>query len=181
MNALKEWASVVRALEKGDQTVILRKGGILETTSGFKIESKRFLLFPTYEHQEIEHVKPHFRNYIEYVKNNLPSNGHIKITSYVDVIEEIDITSTEKIDELSPFHIWSESYIKARMNWMPEKPIKAVFLSVYKVPEFEIPTKSEYQGCKSWVNINEEIQTGEPVLSETELDSKLKLFREIVN
>jgi len=31
MNALKEWATVVNDLENGKQTVILRKGGILET------------------------------------------------------------------------------------------------------------------------------------------------------
>jgi len=49
MDALKEWATVVKALENGDQTIILRKGGILETSSGFKIESKKFFLFPTYE------------------------------------------------------------------------------------------------------------------------------------
>ena len=39
MNGLKEWATVVKALELGKQTVILRKGGILETASGFNIES----------------------------------------------------------------------------------------------------------------------------------------------
>ena len=33
MDALKEWATVVKALEQGKQTVILRKGGILETAS----------------------------------------------------------------------------------------------------------------------------------------------------
>ena len=58
MEGLKEWATVVKALEQGKQTVILRKGGILETASGFKIESKKFFLFPTWEHQEIKHVKP---------------------------------------------------------------------------------------------------------------------------
>ncbi len=42
MNALKEWATVVKALESGNQTVLLRKGGILETSSGFKLESKSF-------------------------------------------------------------------------------------------------------------------------------------------
>jgi len=41
VESLKEWASVVKALENGDQTVILRKGGILETASGFKLESKK--------------------------------------------------------------------------------------------------------------------------------------------
>ncbi|MEK6943919.1 MAG: DUF1802 family protein, partial [Thermoproteota archaeon] len=34
MDALKEWTTIVKALEGGDQTVILRKGGILETDSG---------------------------------------------------------------------------------------------------------------------------------------------------
>ena len=58
MDALKEWATVVNALENGKQTVILRKCGILETSSGFKVESKKFFLFPTWEHQEEKHVKP---------------------------------------------------------------------------------------------------------------------------
>ena len=48
MEGLKEWATVVKALEQGKQTVILRKGGILETASGFNVESKKFFLFPTW-------------------------------------------------------------------------------------------------------------------------------------
>ncbi|MBI3254670.1 MAG: DUF1802 family protein, partial [Nitrosarchaeum sp.] len=71
----------------------------------------------------------------------------------------------------------SESYIKERMNWMPEKPIKAVFLKVYKVPEVKIPIRSEYHGCKSWININEEIPVGEAVLSEIEIESRLNKFK----
>ena len=53
MKALKEWATVVKALENGNQTILLRKGGILETT-GFNVNSKKFFLFPTYEHQDNE-------------------------------------------------------------------------------------------------------------------------------
>ena len=69
MEALKEWATVVKALEQGKQTVILRKGGILETASGFKIESKKFLLFPTWEHQETRHVKPEYQNFLNQTLN----------------------------------------------------------------------------------------------------------------
>ena len=69
MEALKEWATVVKALENGDQTVLLRKGGILETASGFKIESKKFLFFPTFEHQESKHIKNSFQKYFDQVKN----------------------------------------------------------------------------------------------------------------
>jgi len=181
MDALKEWATVVHALEKGEQTVILRKGGILETDSGFKILSKKFLLFPTFEHQEEKNLKSQFHNYLDFVKKNLPQNEYNKITSYAEIIDEIDLRSQEKINSLSQFHIWSESYIKERMNWMPEKPIKAIFLKVYKVPEITIPIKSEYHGCKSWININEDIQEGKPVLNDLELNLRLKKFREIVN
>ena len=181
MYALKEWATIVTALENGEQTVILRKGGILETESGFKIEAKKFLLFPTFEHQEEKNLKPQFHNYLDIVKQNRPQNKHNRITSYAEVVDEVDIISKEKINALSQFHIWSDSYIDERVNWMSEKPIKTVFLKVYKIPEIEIPIKSEYHGCKSWININEDIQTGKPVLSEEELNSRLQKFKEIVN
>ena len=181
MDALKEWATVITALENGEQTVILRKGGILETESGFKIEAKKFLLFPTFEHQEEKNLKPQFHNYLDIVKQNHPQNEHNKITSYAEVVDEVDIKSQEKVKALSDFHIWSDTYIDERVNWMSEKPIKAVFLKVYKIPEMEIPIKSEYHGCKSWININEDIQTGKPVLSEEELNSRLQKFKEIVN
>ena len=181
MYALKEWSTIVTALENGEQTVILRKGGILETESGFKIEAKKFLLFPTFEHQEEKNLKPQFHNYLDIVKQNRPQNEHNKITSYAEVVDEVDIISKEKINALSLFHIWSDSYIDERVNWMSEKPIKTVFLKVYKIPEIEIPIKSEYHGCKSWININEDIQTGKPVLSEEELNSRLQKFKEIVN
>lgn len=181
MDALKEWATVVTALESGKQTVILRKGGILETASGFKIIAKKFILFPTFEHQEEKNLKPEFHNYLDIIKQNHPQNEHNKITSYAEVIDEVDIQSQEKIKALSDFHIWSNSYINERVNWMPDKPIKAVFLKVYKIPAKEIPIKSEYHGCKSWININEDIQTGKAVLSNEELNSRLQKFKEIVN
>jgi hypothetical protein len=181
MNALKEWATVVSALESGDQTVLLRKGGILEAASGFVIESKKFLLFPTYEHQSFDNIKPQFAHHLESAMAKKPNEGTNKITSYAEVVAQADVTSEKKINELSKFHIWSDSYIKTRMNWMPDKATKAVFLKTYKVPEFEITSKPEYQGCKSWIDINANQISGEAVLNDSELSSRLKEFEEIIN
>jgi len=181
MKSLKEWATVVKALENGNQTVILRKGGILETSSGFNMESKKFLLFPTFEHQELSHIKPQFQDYLKNVKENIPKEGYNKLSSYAEVIDDVEVSSVDKINELSPFHIWSDSYIVERINWMPEKPMRVALLRVYKIPEFNIPLKSEYQGCKSWIDINAHTETGTSVLSDSELDSRVKKFREIVN
>src|ERR1700740_3298907 len=54
--AFKEWAIIVDALGRGEQIVILRKGGISEGRGGFKVEQPRFLLFPTLFHQQRESV-----------------------------------------------------------------------------------------------------------------------------
>lgn len=181
MNGLKEWATVVKALESGDQTVLLRKGGILEVASGFIVESKKFLLFPTFEHQTYDNLKPQFHNYFDIAMTQKPKEGQNKITSFAEVLAESDVLSDSKIKQLSQFHIWSDSYIETRRNWMPDKPMKAMFLKVFKIPEFEIPLKSEYQGCKSWIDINANLNSGESVLSQNELDLRLKKFMEVVN
>jgi hypothetical protein len=56
--ALKEWAVVCRALKTGRQIMLLRKGGIHESSAGFELEHMQFLLFPTYLHQNLQMLKP---------------------------------------------------------------------------------------------------------------------------
>ena len=180
MDALKEWATVVKALEQGTQTVILRKGGILETASGFNIESKKFFLFPTWEHQETRYVKPKFHNFLNDVLNKKPDEGFNKITSYAEILFEKDVESNDVIKDLSSFHVWSDEYIQERRNWMPEKPIKAIFLKTIKIPEFNLSLKPEFSGCKSWIELNSNFQEGESALKNDEIEKKLQEFKEIV-
>ena len=181
MNGLKEWATVVKALEHGKQTIILRKGGILETASGFNVESKKFLLFPTWEHQEIKHVKTQYHDFLNETLNHKPKDGYNIITSSAEVLDQRDISSNKIIDNLSSFHVWSDEYIKERINWMPEKPLKAIFLKVYTFPQIEIPLQTDFEGCKSWIELNSIQNSGQSVLTDQEIESKLKRFREIVN
>ena len=181
MYGLKEWATVVKALEQGKQTVILRKGGILETASGFNIESKKFFLFPTWEHQETKHVKPEFHEFLNSVLNKKPEESFNKISSYAEVLYEKDVNSNDVINNLSSFHVWSDSYIQERRNWKPEKPLKAVFLRMFNISEFDISLKSEFEGCKSWIELNSNFQEGESALKDNEIDKRLQEFKEIVN
>ena len=180
MDALKEWATVVKALEQGKQTVILRKGGILETASGFNIESKKFFLFPTWEHQETKHVKPEFHEFLTEVLDKKPNADHNKISSYAEVLYEKDVNSSNVIKNLSSFHVWSDSYIQERRNWMPEKPMKTIFLRTVKIPEFDLPLQPEFSGCKSWIELNSKFQEGKSSLRDDEIDEKLQEFKEIV-
>jgi hypothetical protein len=122
VKSLKKRAIVVNALENGDQTVILRKRGILNA----------------------------------------------------------DISSDKTIKKSVSFHIWNDSYINERRNWKLGNTVKTLFLKIYKILEYNTPLKSGYQGCKSWININEEISNEETVLSYAEIESRLNEFQEII-
>ena len=179
MISLKEWASIVKALESGDQCVILRKGGIMDTASGFSVESKKFLLFPTWEHQEEDHIKPEFLHYLEDAKKDLPQQGFNKIASYAVPVAEFDLPENASPDTLSDLHIWSRSYVQERMNWLPEKRIKAVLLRVFKMPPVLIRTGEEHKGCRSWIELNVKISGAKPVLAESDMRAKAARFSEI--
>src|SRR2546430_6804737 len=56
--AFKDWAVTVRALAEGEQLVALRKGGIREEHKHFEVEHDRFFLYPTFDHQRNDLVRP---------------------------------------------------------------------------------------------------------------------------
>ncbi len=178
MKMLKEWSTVIGALEAGEQTVLLRKGGILETASGFNVESSRFLLYPTWEHQSAENVREPFRRHLD---RKRPEEGTNRISSYAEVLAEADVSSDEAVRGLEPFHVWSRRYIEARRNWEPERPIKAVYLRVFRMDEpATIPVLPEYSGCKSWLEMDRSIPAGTPALPDGRAESLLAKFRETV-
>lgn len=181
MKALKEWATITGALQDGVQTVLLRKGGILETASGFRVESEKFLLYPTYEHQEPEHIRPEHHRYIAEAQGQMPKDGHVLICSYAELAGQADIDSQEKLDALAGYHIWTDSYVQSRVNWMPDKPLKAMLLRVYRIPEIKVRVLPEYGGCKSWIEINEDIGAGDPVLNDDDFAARLSEFGGITN
>ncbi len=64
---------------------------------------------------------------------------------------------------------------------MPSKPMKAIFLKVFKIAPTEIQILPDYHGCKSWIELNVNSDSEKSVLSDTELQQKLEEFRRIVN
>ena len=70
--ALKEWSLAVEALAQGEQILILRKGGIRETEKDFKVIHPEFLLYPTYEHQNSDLIKPQYNKQFQdsYTQND---------------------------------------------------------------------------------------------------------------
>ena len=159
MLALKEWSIICKALEDGNQTILLRKGGILEYQKGFEIRQKSFLLFPTLEHQAEEYLQSKYlQTYDLLLRGNKSENiqnkaNTVLVQARIEAIQEFH--NHELLPKLEKYHIWNEKYVNMRMNYNPKKPMNALLLRIYKLPQpISIDVKPEWAGCKSWIDID---------------------------
>jgi hypothetical protein len=199
MLALKEWSIICKALEDGNQTILLRKGGILEYKKGFEIRQKSFLLFPTLEHQAEEYLQSKYlQTYDLLLRGNKSEDIRNKTNTFwilarIEAIQEFQ--DHEMLPELEKYHIWNEKYVNMRMNYNPKKPMNALLLRVYKLPQpISIDINPEWAGCKSWIDIDIAEKYGnqfgsvpkmfgqsEPVIKDKEFQIISKNFMEIWN
>ncbi|MFQ5997782.1 MAG: DUF1802 family protein [Candidatus Bathyarchaeia archaeon] len=182
--ALKEWASVVRALDEGKQALLLRKGGIAEKEQEFRLKHLRFLLFPTYEHQDETSFQPEYRRYIRESESLKLDEDVIQLTNFATVEEVFELSALDRARALSKYHIWSDQFVKMKFNYRQEKPLNVMTLRVYRLPQ-STPVKvtSKYRGCLSWINLDTPIPTNgsRPVLDDAQFSRVGTEIRECVS
>ena len=153
--ALKEWASAVDALTAGSTIMLLRKGGIKE--KGFQIKSSQVWLYPTYEHQKPELLKPEYATKVSPVESGWHPET-VTIKSRAEITDVLSIGDRTQIEALLPYHVWNEQMISDRLKWKPQQPLLVLLLRVYRLPKFEVISYNDnYGGCKSWIDLAETI------------------------
>src|SRR5690606_5462371 len=91
--AFKEWAVTINSLLKGELIFVMRKGGIVEETKHFTLQSPQFYLMPAFEHQKEHLLKPPFQGRIAATMADwLPEQSTMKLEGYADVVEDILIS-----------------------------------------------------------------------------------------
>jgi hypothetical protein len=174
--ALKEWAITVHALAQGQQILLLRKGGIHEESKDFRVIHPEFLLYPTYEHQREDLLKPQYQPALQQLLAASPRSETITFTHWARVEELIEVSEQEKVDDLSPHYIWTNVYAQSRLHWKPMLPLSIMLLRVYQMEQpVTVPFIPEYGGCKSWVDIIPTVSLGnlQPVLPDEEFQRKV--------
>ena len=168
--ALKEWAVAVRALERGETALVVRKGGIRE--KAFAVPRTRFLLLPGYEHQRPELLKDEYRSLMDAIPD-LADDGPLRLSSFAEVEGAYEISETEELAALDPHHMWTPEYAESRFKWRPKKPLTVLVLRTYLLQEtVELPYRDEYGGCKSWIELGEPVSLdgARPALSDEDFD-----------
>ncbi len=173
----KEWALVCDAIGRGEQSVILRKGGIAEGHKGFAFEHEEFLLFPTWFHEQVAKTRGADRT--------VPTQraGEIEIRVFAKLEFASVVTSWETARELEPFHILQRDIVRERFDYERAPGVHVAFIRGFRLPQpWIIPDLAAYGGCRSWVKLPDfpEDRALEPVLSDDEHARRTREVRAIL-
>lgn len=153
--ALKEWAVVCGALAAGVQRVLLRKGGIHEGPDGFVVEHNTFWLFPTGFHQSLDGVRPEFCEAAQGWMLTPPAANQIAIQHLCKVSNVRKIASEAELAGVRGEHILSDKLVLDRFHYrQPGIFLLEVETTSLAMP-ITIPNDPRYDGCRSWVRLNE--------------------------
>ena len=177
--AFKEWVVIVDALGRGEQILILRKGGINEERGGFQVEHSQFLLFPTRFHQQRYAVLPSAQKRFDQILPAFPAVDRVRLEFLAEVVAWKRLDSLAMAGRLCGQHVWRDEVVAGRFDWGKSKNIFALAVRVYRMPQaVELPLRPGYGGCKSWVELERDLDVNEPrpVLSDASFADKLELF-----
>lgn len=152
MFGFKEWALICDALGHGEQSVILRKGGIAEGRAGFRFAHPEFWLFPTLFHEQATKLKVPSGTLLPAPRGD--GLLEIRYAARVEWTEELALW--DKVQALAPFHLWEEPEIEKRFRQDAEPKLSLAFVRVLRLSEpFVLPDSPRYGGCRSWVELPE--------------------------
>lgn len=155
--ALKEWKSVIDALGRGDQVVLIRKGGLADASFG--VEAERFYLFPTNYHD---------------AGGGEPT--HVPITHWAEVVKTWQIRDVAMLPSLASLTVLDSAAIETRYRFRPDQAINVIAVRAQRLAKpADIVMKPDYSGCRSWVSLDDEIDIdgSTPALNDAKLQAQI--------
>ena len=173
--AFKEWAIVCVALGRGEQSIILRKGGIAEGGEGFSFRHREFFLFPTFFHEQVEKTRLSGATVPE------RHEGEIELRFLAKLEMAKWITSPEIAEALAPLHILKPEVVQERFQYDDVAGLHVAFVRIFRLqPAWVLDDAKSFAGCRSWINLPASASefNFQSVLSESVHESKKKQFQE---
>jgi hypothetical protein len=155
MLALKEWQPIVWACGNCNQTVLFRKGGILD--SRFQIRGttneEMYAFFPTTFHSDSSMLKPSLTVQQNKDVKDLPEISIDYVFRITGSWYSYDPDIGEKLDD---FHVYGPGFFRTRLQYKPEKPLTILEIQTYALDDpIIIRNIDALWGCFSWLNLND--------------------------
>ena len=174
--ALKEWATVLEAMGRGEQIVLIRKGGLIEPGSGFELTAENFVFYPTFEHQAVNYLRPQFQRYFEDAAKRRAPEGSVRFELAGVPAASWRSSDPGIIERLEDSHIYNGEFTTQRLKWQPDMPLLIAAVRVWRLPQAQtVATTPQYAGCKSWVQLDQPVPlaAAAPVLDDITFGQRL--------
>lgn len=182
--ALKEWAVVCYQLVTGQQSLLIRKGGIHEQKKGFAIEHDAFFLYPNVEHQSREQLKPQAHALLDVYGLAPQETGTVVVPGYCRVTDVLRVDDPARLRALQPLTCWTQALFDVRLAYKPDRPNFVVIVRAYRLPQpVHVPYVAAYGGCRSWVPLRQVISPDGaiPVLDDASFQAHRQNILDILN
>jgi hypothetical protein len=124
----------------------------------FALVEPRFLLYPTYEHQDETSVKEPYRAWFRSSIADRPPDDVVRVQSWAEVTDLFLTHDLDALLGLGDEYAWSDDYIRMRMAYKPRKPMNVVVVRTWKLPApVDVGVLEHFAGCKSWVPLEQTI------------------------
>ena len=181
--ALKEWAIIQKALSDGRQTLLLRKGGLIESKGGFVVEHPEFFIYPTYLHQQRKGMVPEMDDELDLLLCSPPPSDKVILSYYAVVQEVFKVTELAVLLSLKDYHRYHPEEISRRFFYKGRPGLHLILLRLYRLPRpIAVPVKPHFEGCRSWVDLEREFPTDgcRAVLEDAAFASEANRIRKIL-
>jgi len=177
--ALKEWGAIEQALAAGEIAVLVRKGGLWERRDDFEMEHRQFWIFPTLYHQNPLELRSELAWALDAAEAADPGGAFVRLELFAEVTDAFRIENLDAALALTDLQALTPDTIENRFHYRYRPYVHALLLRVYRrnAPHV-IPNTLGYEGCVSWVELDEELPVGPatPVLD----DERFNAFRDLV-
>ena len=178
--ALKEWAVLCDAMARGEIVAMIRKGGIREQRAGFSVRHDRFVLYPTYFHEKAAEMAPRLVHTLAASHRDQPPPGTIRIALVAEVAGVWAASSLEALHAIEDAHGLAWGAVEARFHYKGRPGVRVVAVRVKRLQRaVELPEARRYQGCVSWVALDEgvDVQHARPVIGDDDFAARLGALR----
>ena len=170
-------------LAAGRCCLLLRKGGVHEAEGPgrFTLNHDRFLMFPAWEHERLDWIKPDWLPSQAGLAVDEPDKAEpseIAFKCYAEAARIWEVPSRSAFDRLDDLHPWAKPQIDMRFNYKPDRPLYLLVLRCYQLAEPAVVANDDaFAGCVSWVPLDEvggvDVSASEPAMAGHEFSSIL--------
>jgi len=170
-------------MARGEIVAMVRKGGIRERRAGFEVRHERFLLYPTYFHENRNELAERLRPALDDSHARRPPPGVIRIAHLAEAVAVWNVTDATLLPPIADLHGLAAGAVESRFNYRGIPGVRIVATRLLALPAVvEVPEARRYEGCVSWLELDADIDVAgaRPVLPAGTFDERVKRLESLL-